>query len=134
MNRTCVPGEAARVDPLLHRQPYPLPCNVTAQLPSSWTPTWVNRPSFRHQLLTHSTPPSPLQVPSPHPLPPECPHPALLLTPLTEPLGIPIIFLKWGNSLAVQWLALCALIAEGPGSIPGQGTKIPQASWCGQKK
>ena len=21
----------------------------------------------------------------------------------------------------------------GPGSIPGRGTKIPQAAWCGQK-
>ena len=33
-----------------------------------------------------------------------------------------------GNSLAVQWLVgLCALTAEGPGSTPGWGTKIPQA-------
>ena len=24
--------------------------------------------------------------------------------------------------------------AESPGSIPGRGTKIPQAAWCGQKK
>ena len=39
-----------------------------------------------------------------------------------------------GNSLAVQWLGLCALTAEGLGSIPGWGTKIPQAMWCGQKK
>ena len=39
-----------------------------------------------------------------------------------------------GNSLAVQWLGLCAFIAEGPGSIPGQGTKIPQAVQCSQKK
>ena len=31
-----------------------------------------------------------------------------------------------GNSLVVQWLGLCAFTAEGPGSIPGQGTKIPQ--------
>ena len=42
-----------------------------------------------------------------------------------------------GNSLAVQWLGLCTLTAEGPGeglgSIPGQGTKIPQAAWHGQK-
>ena len=28
-----------------------------------------------------------------------------------------------GNSLAVQWLGL---MAEDPGSVPGQGTKIPQ--------
>ena len=25
-------------------------------------------------------------------------------------------------------------MAEGPGSIPGQGTKIPQAAQCSQKK
>ena len=34
---------------------------------------------------------------------------------------------NWGNSLEVQWLGLQALTAEGPGSIPGQGTKIPQS-------
>ena len=39
-----------------------------------------------------------------------------------------------GNSLVVQWLGLHALTAEGPGSIPGQGTKIPQATGCGEKK
>ena len=39
-----------------------------------------------------------------------------------------------GNSLAVQWLGLCALTAEGLGSIPGRGTKPPQATWRGQKK
>ena len=33
-----------------------------------------------------------------------------------------------GNSLLVQWLGLCAFTAKDPGSIPGQGTKIPQAS------
>ena len=38
-----------------------------------------------------------------------------------------------GYSLVVQWLGLCALIAKGTGSIPGQGTKIPQATQCGQK-
>ena len=32
-----------------------------------------------------------------------------------------------GNSLAVQWLGLHAFTAKGPGSIPGWGTKIPQA-------
>ena len=37
-----------------------------------------------------------------------------------------------GNSLAVQWLGLCAFTAEGPGSTPGQGTKIPQAVGCSQ--
>ena len=39
-----------------------------------------------------------------------------------------------GNSLPVQWLGLQALTAEGPSSIPGQGTKILQATWHGQKK
>ena len=31
-------------------------------------------------------------------------------------------------------LGLCALTAEGAGSIPGQGTEIPQAEQHGQKK
>ena len=35
---------------------------------------------------------------------------------------------------AVQWLGLCPLIDKGLGSIPGQETKIPQASGCCQKK
>ena len=39
-----------------------------------------------------------------------------------------------GNSLVVQWLGLLAFTAEGTGSIPGQGTKIPQDAWHGQKK
>ena len=34
----------------------------------------------------------------------------------------------------VQWLGLHAFTAEGPGSIPGGGTKIPQASRRIQKK
>ena len=38
------------------------------------------------------------------------------------------------NSLAVQWLGLSAFTAEDLGSIPGWGTKIPQAVQCGQKK
>ena len=38
-----------------------------------------------------------------------------------------------GNSLAVQWLGLGTFTAEGPGSIPGWGTKILQAKWHGQK-
>ena len=33
-----------------------------------------------------------------------------------------------GTSLVAQWLRLCAPKGEGPGSIPGQGTKIPQAT------
>ena len=39
-----------------------------------------------------------------------------------------------GNSLAVQWLGLGASMAGGPGSIPGWGTKIPQATWHSQRK
>ena len=42
--------------------------------------------------------------------------------------------LALGSSLVVQWLGLHALTAKGPGSIPGQGTKIPRAVRCGQKK
>ena len=38
------------------------------------------------------------------------------------------------KTLAVQWLGLWALIAEGMGSISGQGTNIPQVAWCGKKK
>ena len=36
--------------------------------------------------------------------------------------------------MVVQWLRLHASSAEGSGSIPGQGTKIPQALWCGMKE
>ena len=32
-----------------------------------------------------------------------------------------------GDSLAVQWLGLCAFTAKGTDSIPGQGTMILQA-------
>ena len=42
--------------------------------------------------------------------------------------------INMGNSLAVQWLRLCAFTVEGLGLIPGGGTKIPQAAWRGQKK
>ena len=38
------------------------------------------------------------------------------------------------TSLAVQRLRLWASSAGGAGSIPGQGTKIPQAALCSQKK
>ena len=41
--------------------------------------------------------------------------------------------MQGGNSLAVQRLGLRTFIAKGPGSIPGWGTKIPQAARCGQK-
>ena len=39
-----------------------------------------------------------------------------------------------GNSLAVQWLGLHAFTAKGMGSIPGQGTKIPQATQYSKNK
>ena len=34
----------------------------------------------------------------------------------------------------IQRLGLCALTARDPGSIPGEGIKIPQALQCSQKK
>ena len=37
---------------------------------------------------------------------------------------------NYGNSLAVQWLGLRSFTAEGQGSIPGWGTKIPHAAQC----
>ena len=39
-----------------------------------------------------------------------------------------------GNSLVVQWLGLHTSTAQGPGSIPGQGTKVPSAMRHGKKK
>ena len=39
-----------------------------------------------------------------------------------------------GTSLAIQWLKLLTTISGGTGSIPGWGTKILHAAWCGQKK
>ena len=33
----------------------------------------------------------------------------------------------------MQCLGLCSFTAEGLGSISGQGTKIPQATLCGQE-
>ena len=41
---------------------------------------------------------------------------------------------KWGDSLVVQWLALHAFTAGGPGSIPGRRTKIPWGAKRSQKK
>ena len=34
----------------------------------------------------------------------------------------------------VQWLRLCASKAEGTGSIPDQGAKVPHAAWHSLKK
>ena len=33
----------------------------------------------------------------------------------------------------IQWLGLCMSTGVGPGSIPGQGTRIPQAAWQEKK-
>ena len=35
---------------------------------------------------------------------------------------------RTGNSVAVQWSGLSAFTVKGPGLIPGQGTKISQAT------
>ena len=51
-----------------------------------------------------------------------------------EPQGKPECFIRTKNSLAFQWLRLHIFSAEGTGSIPVQGTKIPQAVRCCQKK
>ena len=39
-----------------------------------------------------------------------------------------------GTSLVSQWLGLSTFTAMGPGSNPGQGTKISHAVWHSQKK
>ena len=39
-----------------------------------------------------------------------------------------------GNSLAVQWLGLRTLIAEGLGSVPGWGTKMLAGCWAKKKE
>ena len=39
-----------------------------------------------------------------------------------------------GTSLAVQWFRRQASTSGGLGSIPGQGTKIPNAVQCSKKK
>ena len=36
--------------------------------------------------------------------------------------------------MAGQWLGLCAFTAKGLGSVPGQGTKIPQAAQPKKKR
>ena len=41
---------------------------------------------------------------------------------------------QYGNSLALQWVGLHTSTAEGPGSIPDWGTKIPQAKPCSMVK
>ena len=44
------------------------------------------------------------------------------------------VYYLLGTSLAVQWLRHSASTAGGTGQLPGQGTKIPHASRCGQKE
>ena len=39
----------------------------------------------------------------------------------------------WGLPWTSQWLRLCTSTAGDADSIPGRGTKIPQATQCGQK-
>ena len=39
-----------------------------------------------------------------------------------------------GTSLVVQWLRLHTSNAGGRGSVPGQGIKIPHATWYSKKK
>ena len=52
----------------------------------------------------------------------------------TEMNKINLVRKKEGRtSLVVQWLRLCPSNAEGMGSIPGRGTKIPNGTWCSQK-
>ena len=41
---------------------------------------------------------------------------------------------KSGTSLVLQWLRFHASNAGGPGSIPGQGIRIPHAMGHGQKE
>ena len=51
-----------------------------------------------------------------------------------EGFWLDFIFWNPGTFLEVQWLRLCASMAQGIGSIPDQGTKIPYAVQPGQKK
>ena len=45
-----------------------------------------------------------------------------------------IIIANTETPLVVQWFGLHAFTAGATGLMPGQGTKIPPAEWCGQKK
>ena len=40
----------------------------------------------------------------------------------------------FGNSLAVQWLGLCAFTPEGPDSIPGQKLRVHKPCCMSKKK
>ena len=50
----------------------------------------------------------------------------LARNPLSGEVGV-YAGVAW-YSLGVQWLGLCTFIVEILGSVPGQGTKIPQAA------
>lgn len=43
-------------------------------------------------------------------------------------------FFLIGNSPVVLWLGLDTFSTKDPDSVPGPGGKIPQVTWCGQKK
>ena len=52
-------------------------------------------------------------------------------------IGIQLLLYKMGlvgTSLVVHWLRFCTFSADGRCSIPGQGTKIPYVTGCGQKR
>ena len=53
---------------------------------------------------------------------------------LSHPKFILRLLYKFINFINFQWLGLCTFTAEGAGSIPGPGTKIPQAVRHVQKK
>ena len=61
----------------------------------------------------------------------QCQHCMACTFPNVFYLALKIIFI--GSLLAVQQLRLQASIAGGAGLIPGQGTRILHATWCGQK-
>ena len=68
---------------------------------------------------------------SPHtPLNTEC---AVILIKPTLPHSAYSLKKQGGTSLVVQWLRRRPTTAGGTDSIPGGGTKIPHAVWCGQK-
>ena len=57
---------------------------------------------------------------------------------LNQPIDFPLVILikigNLGNSLAVQWVGLRTSTAESRGSVPGWGTKIPQAEGRNKNK
>ena len=60
-------------------------------------------------------------------------HPGVICEDLSQMFTI-LNVIKLGNSLAVQQLVTQCFHYQRPGLIPGQGTKIAQAAWHGQKK